>query len=363
MEGKAKKKSFGRRMLIFFVSIFAVIGFISAMLCAINPLISPTFFVFSSYFGLGFWIILLFNISVLFVLIILKAKKTKLFPIIALIIAVPGFMNSYSVKKQSTDEGNLKVMTYNVHHFSNVTSNKKSISKQDIIDMINAQNPDIVCMQESGSWNDKMAKDFAAKINCKYYAYNNVKHNGNVFFSKYPLFKDEFTDKCDANTTYVVRGVNAGGLGKFYLECVHLQSFMITDDEIEYINDARIYDRKSDAIGKSVIYKLKDGFIKRTEDIQNLVVNLPENGVPIIVCGDFNDTPLSYTYHRMRKANMNDAFLKVGHGIGKTYCGKLPLLRIDYFWYSDDIVPMTFIRVRTKMSDHYPIVMTFNVTH
>lgn len=359
---ETKKMSFGRRMLIFFVGILAFIGLFSAILCAVNPLISPNFFVVSSYFGLGFWVIILFNLFIFIVLIILKAKKIKFVPILSLIIAVPGFMNSYSVKKQSTDEGYIKIMTYNVCQFSDVTTKDKKIAKSEIIEIIKSQNPDIVCLQESGSWNDKISKDFAEKINCKYYAFNK-NHYGNVMFSKYPFYDDEYTDKCNSNTEYLVRGVNAGGLGKFYVECVHLQSFMITDNEIDYINDARIYDRKSDTIGKSVIYKLKEGFIKRTKDVSVLVDNLPEYDVPIVVCGDFNDTPLSYTYHRMRKANLNDAFLKVGHGIGKTYCGRLPLLRIDYFWHNEQIVPMTYERVKQKLSDHYPITMTFNVIH
>lgn len=362
MEETTKKKSFGKRMLLFLVGIFAIIGLISAFLCAINPLISPNFFVFSSFFGLGFWVILFYNLFILLVLIILKAKRIKLVTIVSLIIAVPGFMKSYSVKQKSTDEGYIKVMTYNVCQFHDVTSEKKRSSREDIIEIINAHNPDVVCFQESETWNHKKATEFAEKINCKYYAFNK-KYYYNVMFSKYPFFEDEFTDRCNENTCYTVRGVNAGGLGKFYFECVHLQSFMITDDEIDYINDARIYDRKSDALGKSVFFKLKEGFKGRTADTKDLVENLPENGMPIVVCGDFNDTPMSYTYRQMRKAGLKDAFLEVGKGIGKTYCGKLPLLRIDYFWYNDKIVPMTYERVKHKLSDHYPIIMTFNVTH
>ena len=90
---QVRKRSFWARLLIFLVGIFAFIGLISAILCAINPLISPNFFVFSSFFGLAFWIILFYNLFILLVLLVLKAKKIKLFPIISLIIAVTGFMN------------------------------------------------------------------------------------------------------------------------------------------------------------------------------------------------------------------------------------------------------------------------------
>ena len=51
------------------------------------------------------------------------------------------------------------------------------------------------------------------------------------------------------------------------------------------------------------------------------------------------------------------------NGIGKTYCGRLTLIRIDYLWTNDLIVPMTFEVLKFKQSDHYPVVMSFNVTH
>ena len=37
---------------------------------------------------------------------------------------------------------------------------------------------------------------------------------------------------------------------------------------------------------------------------------------PIIICGDFNDTPVSYAYQQLGD-NMIDAFLESGNGIGK----------------------------------------------
>ena len=182
-------------------------------------------------------------------------------------------------------------------------------------------------------------------------------------FSKYPFYIDDFTDKCNKNTTNLVRGVDAGEHGKFYVECVHLQSFMLSESEIDYITDAKNHIRQSDTLGKSLIFKLKVGFKERTSDTKDIVENLPDNGFPLVVCGDFNDTPTSYTCNQLRKAGLNEAFIQVGKGIGKTYCGKLPLLRIDYFWHNDGIVPMTYDRVKRKLSDHYPIIMTFNVTH
>ena len=364
---KGKKKSFGRRMLIFFVGIFAVIGLFSSFLCAINPIISPNYFVLTSYFGVAFWPIFLANLLILLILIVLKARKAILYPILALIIAIPGFMKSYSIKKESTEEGNIKIMSYNIALFRDITDIQRDAQsvKSELIETIKTQNPDILCLQEcyfKQTQNvDEIAK-FSEQIGFKYYY--GASGISNYMFSKYPIKDDEFTQQFNANkNSWVVKLIDAGGLGTFYVECVHLQSFNITKEEIEYLRDAKKYVENSESMGKSLILKLKEGFQKRTEDIRTIVGNMPENGIPIIICGDFNDTPMSYTYHQMRNAGMKDAFLQVGSGLGKTYCGKLPYLRIDYFWHSDDIVPMTFTRLKKKVSDHYPIVMTFNVTH
>ena len=150
MGEKAKKKSFGRRMLIFLVGIFAVIGLLSSFLCAINPMISPNYFVLTSYFGVSFWPILLFNLLILLVLIVLKARKALLYPFLALAIAIPGFLKSYSIKKEGIEPGNIKIMSYNIAHFRDITDiqrDAKSV-KAEILEIVKDQNPDVLCLQE-----------------------------------------------------------------------------------------------------------------------------------------------------------------------------------------------------------------------
>ena len=82
---------------------------------------------------------------------------------------------------------------------------------------------------------------------------------------------------------------------------------------------------------------------------------------PVIVCGDFNEPPLSYNYRQMQKAGFVDTFTKAGRGIMSTYAGKLPLLRIDYIWAKDGVKPLAFRRSKLKASDHYPIMLDFKI--
>lgn len=359
------KQPFFRRLLIFFVAVFAFIASIATALCAVSPYVSPDVFVWTSYFGLAFWPILFADVAIFLFLIFLKARKSLMISLLALVIAVPGFMRSCSVKKEAFDPGNIKIMSYNLANFCDITnvSGTREMVKADVIQLIKEEKPDIVCLQESSAWTNDKADEFGEKIGCKYHSVNKFSHRGNIIFSRFPLEDDEYTERFnESGAAGFVKLVKAGSLGRFYLQNTHLQSYSITKDEIDYLGDTRNYIENSSK-GKSVFTKLKDGFETRTADTKFIVNNLPDNGLPMIVCGDFNDTPLSYTYQQMKKAGFDDAFLEAGHGIGKTYCGKLPLLRIDYFWHGENISVLTFKTIRKNMSDHYPVVMTFNVSN
>ena len=77
---------------------------------------------------------------------------------------------------------------------------------------------------------------------------------------------------------------------------------------------------------------------------------------PIILCGDFNDTPASYTY-RTLKSNLKDGFRTCGKGYGYTFRGLLHLLRIDYIFHSDNLQGIEYYSPSLKWSDHNPVIM------
>ena len=81
---------------------------------------------------------------------------------------------------------------------------------------------------------------------------------------------------------------------------------------------------------------------------------------PTILCGDLNDTPISYTYAHL-SSGLKDAFYERGTGIGTTYSGKIPFLRIDYIFSSPVVKALTFQVIKEDYSDHYPIAALFEL--
>ena len=106
---------------------------------------------------------------------------------------------------------------------------------------------------------------------------------------------------------------------------------------------------------KNVIIKFKNAFLKRQVQADRVRAEIDKSPYPVIVCGDFNDVPNSYPYETIRKG-LQDAFVKKGAGIGRTFSGISPTLRIDYIFVDRKFSVNQFIRIPKKLSDHFPII-------
>ncbi len=358
---KKRRNTFFQGFGKLIIGICGIAALISAFLCAICPLINPSSFVWTAFFGLAFWMIFFANVIILLILIFLKSRRTLLIPILALILSIPGLAKSYSLGEKNEDTASIKVMTYNIGVFRDYKVNSRTVTdvKKSLAKLVKEQNPDILCLQESGKWPQNRASEFSKMIGYKYYSVNPV--NGNSFFSKFPLEDVKGFNNETISKYADIKKVKIDKDESFYLVNCHFNSFGISNEEIEYINDAKNIVKDKEIYGKSVITKLTRGFKLRTKSTQVLIDKLPDDDTPLVICGDFNDTPLSYTYNQMSKAGLKDAFLTVSKGIGKTYCGRLPLLRIDYFWYNDNIEIVDYNRIKQTTSDHYPLLMSFNI--
>lgn len=355
------------KLVVFVLTIFALIGLVAMALSVVNAYVNPQHFIWTTLFGLAFWEIFIFN-AVVFLLLLLMWSKKVWIAVLALAIAIPGLNKSFSHGKKSEASDSIRIMSYNVHMFKPVDDEKDSETfAYQVMNMVRDQNPDILCCQEfsgfkSGVSRPKCIEDFAEGSGYQYIYYNKKSNfGGNVIFSKYPIAKvTENSGFGQENTYGVMVSVDAGDKGKFYVANVHLLSYMITDSEIDILMGTERQE-KLDTIGKRMLYKLKYAFERRSDELQRVLEGMPVIDAPVIVCGDFNEPPLSYNYRQMQKAGYVDTFTKVGRGIKPTYAGKLPLLRIDYIWADQQITPFNFKRYRYQGSDHYPIILDFSI--
>ena len=369
MEKKEKKgRSFLGKLLVVVLTVLALVGLVSMALSVANAYINPQKFIWTTVFGLAFWEIFFFNVAVLLLLLLLWSNKVWI-AVLSMLIAIPGLGKSYSFGTKVKADSSIRIMSYNVHMFNHIdgTTDKEQLAK-DVIDMVRKEAPDILCCQEftaykKGETRPKCIEDFAEDAGFQYIYYNRKNgYGGNVIFSKFPMAKvAEDSGFGQENTYGVMVSVDAGEHGQFHLANVHLLSYMITDSEIEVLTNSSERQNNLDTIGKKVLRKLSYAFQRRSEELQTVLNGMPPIEGPVIVCGDFNEPPMSYNYRQLQKAGFVDTFTKVGHGIKPTYAGRLPLLRIDYIWSKDGVTPLSFKRHRWKASDHYPIILDFAI--
>jgi endonuclease/exonuclease/phosphatase family metal-dependent hydrolase len=362
-----KERGFFGKLLVLILSLLAFVGLAAMALSVLNAYVNPNRFVWTTMFGLAFWEILIYNVVILFLLLMMKSRKAWI-SVLALLIALPGFSKSYSMGKKVEADSSIRIMSYNVHNFSHIdeTTEKEQFAYQ-VVEMVREQRPDILCCQEfagfkRGVTRQKCIDIFAEEAGFQYIYYN--RHNnygGNVIFSKYPVVKvSEVSDFAKEYTYGIMVSVDAGEKGQFHVANVHLLSYMITDEEINELMSPQER-QQYEKLGKDLLRKLGFAFQRRSEEFEKVLKGLQPVEGPVIVCGDFNEPPLSYNYRQMQKAGFVDTFTKVGHGIKPTYAGKLPLLRIDYAWANDGVKPLCFKRHRYKASDHYPIILDFAI--
>ena len=103
--------------------------------------------------------------------------------------------------------------------------------------------------------------------------------------------------------------------------------------------------------------KVKEGYIKRGAQTRMVADHIKKSPYPVILCGDLNDTPVSYSYRKILKTRaFKDAFKLKGRGIGATYAGPVPFQRIDYIFVENDYELLEYYTIAKKHSDHFPIV-------
>lgn len=363
------RRSLIGRIIVFLLTVLACIGLLAMGMSVLSSYVNPEKFVWASFFGLAFWVIVLFNVAVLVLLILVWSKRAWI-AVLALLIAIPGLFKSFSYGK-AIEGGNLRIMSYNVQLFHDFNGDRNGEEvASGIAKMVREKQPDVLCVQEFNIFKSKASRQeciqqFGEMTGLPYhYCHTKAYFCGNVIFSKHPLTPVEDTTGFGKEKIYgAIAKVNAGGKGTFYVICSHLASFQLTKEEITAFSEPGNTKAEVQEYGKSIISKLKHAYKERSVEVRQMLEDIPHDGRPILLCGDLNDTPISHTYQQIKAAGFTDGFVVAGQGIGHTYAGKLPLLRIDYIWGNERIKTCDFKRLRFKGSDHYPVMMDFNMNH
>jgi endonuclease/exonuclease/phosphatase family metal-dependent hydrolase len=352
--------------LILVLNLLAAIGLLVAYLA---PFVNPAKLFFPAFFGLGYPYLLMVNLIFLCYWII-RLKKEVLISLVVILAGwnhlnnlVPLSRGNRHLPDEATSSRIFRVMSYNVQGFGLYRWGHDPVKRNSILAFIEEQKPDIVCFQEyytspargeSNAFISSQLKHLPE--NAVYFTsdYNNRNGFGIATFSRFPIIKQSripfagsinaamYTDMLILEDT--VRVFN-----------IHLQSIRFQKDHYAFMDTIRFkYSADQMREIRRIGSRLRTAFSMRAEQASMIYGYIRDSPYPVIVMGDFNDTPQSYAYRKIHRG-LHDAFRKSGRGFGNTYAGELPSFRIDHIMYSDPMIPFQFKRVKTNDSDHFPI--------
>jgi endonuclease/exonuclease/phosphatase family metal-dependent hydrolase len=258
----------------------------------------------------------------------------------------------------------VSIMSYNTRMFDFYDHSGLPETPQKIFDFILGQAPDIICFQEYFTSLRKEAytpNAVAAKFRA--YPYKQVEylqtHTGNTgyglaIFSKYPIIDGGAIRFEHSRNLAIFSDINIKGTTVRIFN-THLESIGFKDDDLNVLDSLDFIMSESQKQGLlNISTKLTRAFSMRSNQAEALARHISNSPYPVIVCGDFNDTPVSYVYRTMR-GPLKDAFKESGSGFGGTYNGRLPSFRIDYIFHAPEFKAYNFETFQVQYSDHSPI--------
>ncbi|MRT92197.1 endonuclease/exonuclease/phosphatase family protein [Ancylomarina sp. 16SWW S1-10-2] len=343
--------------------VFSLIFSGSLLISYFAAYINPGTLGFPAFFGLAFPYLLIVNL--LFVLYwMFRRKWSFLIPLVTILVGYGSLSNFYQLSRGDkgviTASEQLTVLSYNVRSFDRYQWTKDPNTPQNIIKLINSQEPDVVCLQEyRTTTNGFLSLANLKKILGMKYVYSSNKNSGVAIFSKYPIVKKARLSFGKGNLCKAIYADISFKSKLLRIYNLHLESNRLVNKNYQFIKKEEYQGNDEDLNEiKDISSRLNHAFSRRAEQALKIKEHVNQSPNPTLVCGDFNDTPNSYTYHQLSKG-MNDAFVTQGHGISATYSGDFPSFRIDYLLYSEDIVCTSYDRIRKRYSDHYPICASF----
>lgn len=330
--------------------------------------INPEHYPMLSNLGMIFPFFLVVNLLFLFFWLTFKWKKLWI-PIIGYALAYGPLTIFLPVNaRQEVPEGSIKLLSYNVCMYGGNYKYEQGFDT--VYSYLARQNADIVCLQEDvDTWRRYVFQRYQ-----KTYPYNDTLlfctksslTNGVGIHTRFPIIRRErisYPSNVNGSVAWYLKvGDDTVIVINNHMEGTHLSD----KDRSRYKEMLKGKMKRDTARDESKILLEKLGHSnairsKGAEAVHHYVE--AHKQYPIIVCGDFNDTPISFTRRTMAKG-LKDCFVETGRGLGLSYNRKGFNFRIDHILCSDDFEPYNCeVDSKIDASDHYPIICTLKLVH
>lgn len=337
------------------VTAMLLVGFSDRLDPTVHPLLSTV--------GMTFPFFLLFNLLFLILWIAFKWKMAVL-PVAGYVLAfIP--INIYmplNPMHSSTDGDSIvKVVSYNVCAYGG--NYKYDDGFERVRSYLADQHPDIVCLQEDvDTWRRNVFDRYKPT-----FEYNDTvmlvetaaSSNAIGIHTRFPIIRRERISYSSLSNGSAAWWLLVGG-DTLIVVNNHFESCHLNSDDRRQYREMLHGNMERDSMRQEsqlLLIKLAEANEKRAPQIRAVRDYVRRHSrYRTIVCGDFNDNPISYSRHTMSDG-LTDCFVSAGNGIGLSFSQRAFSLRIDHMFCSPSLTPLRCI-IDSEMdaSDHYPLV-------
>ncbi len=260
----------------------------------------------------------------------------------------------------SSSDKVVTVMSYNAMMGVQMVNNKHVMSKdkkQAFINLIDrAPVADVICIQEVNEVVETMLHNISAEYPHRYHRSNKA----TMILSKYPIRQSGDLDFGSKVNSCLWADIGVDG-ETIRVYSAHLESNRLSDDSHRMLTEQEDYEHDKAVSGIwDIVTKYYRYSSVRADQADMIYEHASTTELPVIISGDFNDPPMSYVYRRFM-SDYTDSFRAKGAGIGTTWSGRIPLLRIDYILSNRLLEVKSFEVLKSGLSDHYPIKSVFEL--
>jgi endonuclease/exonuclease/phosphatase family metal-dependent hydrolase len=357
--------------ILYFLNLCALAGLLASYL---SGYVSAEKFWVLAFFGLAYPVFLIINIVFVFFWLV----TWKRFIFVSLITIVAGYSNLLAIypirfsKPESMSGKKIKFVSFNVHSlYGNQKADSRNEMKSKVTEFLAEQNADIICVQEFYAIGEDFSQTlskFANSIHLDYHSFKNYqeftnkrKINAIATFSRFPIVNSGYL-KLPDQSHYAIFSDIVINRDTIRVYNLHLESIRFGNEDYSFYSHLTEPDIEQGTPiregSRRMLWKLRKAFILRSKQVNVLSGHIAASPYPVILSGDFNDTPSSYTYHQLT-GTLTDSFVESGSGLFQgTYAGKLPSFRIDYILHSGKFRSVSYKTFDVDISDHYPITAT-----
>ncbi|MBR9859758.1 endonuclease/exonuclease/phosphatase family protein [bacterium] len=347
------KLRFVLKNILFLFNLVFVLGLLISYLA---PYVDPQDFWPVAFFGLTYKGWLLANVLLLILWLVLK-RKIWAYNAIVIVVGIQFLLRDFQFNEAEEGEGNFKVMVFNTRVQQVYDGDNTS---QQINDFLVGNDLDVGVLVE---WLDKQGNIDIDAFPYQQMVALNTKSDRHRYGLKlvskykilrwerieYPHFSNNVTAFFDLEVGEKIIRVIGTHLQSNNLVASDYSKFIEMDFDDEYKEHA-----------KNVVSKMRSAMLRRAVQVERILEIVDESPYPVIILGDFNDTPQSFAYQRL-KGSRKDAYVTNGSGIGATYLKPFPLLRIDFMLYDPIFDCKSFESSNEIESDHKLLVAEFKI--